>query len=438
MRLDAWLRQDPPLVERLQAAERLARAVNAAHDRGLLLGGLEPSRVDIASDGECNLDDAMQGTPGAPYRAPEREGSAPTSAAADLYAAGTILWEVLVGRQYAQTPSHLSQARKDLPSDLADAVMACLERSPEWRPRDLSYVAELAQQAATQRGGGRGSRAATPKTSAPARSERTKRPSARPSPQARGGGDGGRLPRILIIVAGLVAVVAGAGYFWAMRGGEGESTAAAPRPAATTVPEPPAAATATPTATPEPVAPAAPAPAPTALLPTVSPAPTPPAVLTPAPRPTPTALSAPVATVARPLTPEPVVAPRPTPTPATTTPAAPPPAAAAAVPTQAAAPSVAAPREPATLSTLSPLSVKRPGRVLFDIHGTGLAADLQARLVAVRDAPRGMSVVRLKCSGTLCSVLVELEDSVKPTAYAILLEDPQGQQTNALTFTVTK
>ena len=90
------------------------------------------------------------------------------------------------------------------------------------------------------------------------------------------------------------------------------------------------------------------------------------------------------------------------------------------------------------LSTLSPLSVKRPGRVLFDLHGTALAADLQARLVAVREAPRGLSVVRQKCSGTLCSVLVELDDSVKPSTYAIVLEDPDGRQTNALTFTVTR
>ncbi len=95
-------------------------------------------------------------------------------------------------------------------------------------------------------------------------------------------------------------------------------------------------------------------------------------------------------------------------------------------------------RERAELSTLSPLSVKRPGRVLFDLRGTALAADLQARLVAVREAPRGLSVVRQKCSGTLCNVLVELDDSVKPSTYAIVLEDPEGRQTNALTFTVTR
>jgi hypothetical protein len=76
--------------------------------------------------------------------------------------------------------------------------------------------------------------------------------------------------------------------------------------------------------------------------------------------------------------------------------------------------------------------------VLFDLHGTALTADLKARLIAVREPPRGLSVVRQKCSGTLCNVLVELDDSVKATTYAIVLEDPQGRQTNALTFTVTR
>jgi hypothetical protein len=104
-----------------------------------------------------------------------------------------------------------------------------------------------------------------------------------------------------------------------------------------------------------------------------------------------------------------------------------------------AAPVAAAPaRENATLSTLSPLAVKRPGRVLFDLRGSGLAADLQARVVAVREAPRGMTVVRQKCSGTICNVLIELDESVRPAVYAIVVEDPQGGQSNALTFTVTK
>jgi biotin carboxyl carrier protein len=141
----------------------------------------------------------------------------------------------------------------------------------------------------------------------------------------------------------------------------------------------------------------------------------------------------------RPPAPEPAALAQPTNSVPASAPATAAPAPAAAAPTDAAPePAPAAPRERAELSTLSPLSVKRPGRVLFDLRGSGLASDLQARLVAVRDAPKGLSVVRQKCSGTLCNVLVELDESVKPAIYAIVLEDPQGRQTNVLTFTVTR
>jgi hypothetical protein len=97
-----------------------------------------------------------------------------------------------------------------------------------------------------------------------------------------------------------------------------------------------------------------------------------------------------------------------------------------------------APRERAALSTLSPLTVKKPGRVLFDLRGTGLDDDLRARVVAVNVAPRGLTVERQKCTGSLCNVLVQLDADVKPAIYGIVLEDPGGRQTNALTFTVTR
>ena len=435
MRLDAWLRQDPSVVERLQLVERLAQAVNAAHDRGQLLGALEPSRISVAGNGDCDVDDALRGTPAAEYRAPEREGNTPSSPAADVYAAGAIVWEVLVGRPYTPAPSHLSEARSDLPADLADGVMACLERSPEWRPRDLAYVAQLAQQAAAQRGGTtRASRPTAKPAASPERSKKAGKAAARSAPESRGGGGDGRSPRLLLIAAGLLAAVAAGGYFWMTRG-SGTESAAAPRPIvpATATPGAPGAPATEPTATPEPLGSVA---APTAA-PAASGTPTP--APTPTPKTTPTPAAAPVAaTLTRPPLQEPAAA-APASTAVATTSAPPPavvtPPAAAAAP---AAPAPAPPRERAELATLSPLSVKRPGRVLFDLHGTALAADLQARLVAVREAPRGLSVIRQKCAGTLCNVLVELDGSVKPAIYAIVLEDPEGHQTNALTFTVTR
>ena len=319
--------------------------------------------------------------------------------------------------------------------------MACLERSPEWRPRDLAYVAQLAQHAAMQRGGtARASRPAA-KTATPA-AERARKPAkapARSTLEPRGGEGDGRSPRLLLIVAGLLATVAAGGYFWMTRGSATER-AAAPRPIV-----------------PTPVAAGAP---------TTEPSATPRA---------PRTGHRPCCGAHRGADAHAVGNPDPGSD-----------AHASACGGQcsrgaqcsrggdadaaagartggcrasprgrardqragrrhaarrggdAVAPAAPPVRERAELSTLSPLSVKRPGRVLFDLRGTALAADLQARLVAVREAPRGLSVVRQKCSGTLCNVLVELDDSVKPSTYAIVLEDPEGRQTNALTFTVTR
>ena len=91
------------------------------------------------------------------------------------------------------------------------------------------------------------------------------------------------------------------------------------------------------------------------------------------------------------------------------------------------------------LTALSPLSVRRPGRALLDLRGTGLRSDLRARVLPLREAPRGISVARQKwVSANLVTVLLELEETVTPGVYAVALEDPSGRQTNPLQFTVTK
>lgn len=97
------------------------------------------------------------------------------------------------------------------------------------------------------------------------------------------------------------------------------------------------------------------------------------------------------------------------------------------------------PAGPAVLSALSPLTAQRPGRVLFDLRGTGLRAALRARILPIRESPRGIVVVRQKwVNPTLVNVLIELDAGVKPGAYGIALEDSEGRQTKPLTFTVTR
>jgi hypothetical protein len=412
MKLDAWLRQDRPLADRLRVVERLSQALNAVHDRGEILAALEPARVEVAGDFRCDLSAAERGSPEPGYAAPERIEGGPPSPEADVYSAGAIAWEVLVGRACGELPAPLSDVVPDLPRELASAVMGCLERSPQWRPKDLTYLAQLAaaQQKTVRRGKG------TDQENVPVPVRPSSALRVPPKRQSRS-----HLP---LLISALLLVGAAAVSLWWMQGQGPDGAAPAVGVAArapgraTPAPPTPAPATTTPAAQPSPAAgaePAAPATSPAA---SPTPTPTPTAQPTPTPTPTPT--------------PNPTPTPTPTPTPA-------PPAAAAVVPAPGPAAPQTEPAEPAILTALSPLSIRRPGRALLDLRGTGLRSDLRARVLPLREAPRGISVARQKwVSESLVTVLLELDDAVTPGVYAIALEGPNGSQTKPLHFTVAK
>jgi len=412
MRLDAWLRQQHSPAERLRLVERLAQALNTVHDRGEMLASLAPERVEIGSDLKVDLSPAMRGRPEPGYSAPEVLEGGPPSTAADIYAAGALCWEILVGQPCGEAPRPLLDVVPDLPRELANSVMGCLEKSPDWRPKDLTYLAQLA---AAQQKVGRAPSEPPPTVSTPARGVPApvrSAPAARPAPAPRRESRS-QLPLFLAATL-LVAAAAASYYFWMGRGSPSPppTARATPTPAATVAPDVSATPTPAPVATPS----ATPPPAATA------------AVATPTPPP--------VRTVA---TPPPDSAPVTAPTPNASAAAAstPPPAAEAqaAAASEPAAPAV----EPSSLSTVSPLSMKRGGRVLLDIRGAGLRADQHVQILPIRDAPRGISVVRQKwANANLVTVLLELDANVTPTAYAITLESANGERTNPLHITVTK
>jgi hypothetical protein len=408
MKLDAWLRQEHPLAERLRLVERLSQALNAVHDRGEVLAALDPSRIDLGNDLTCDLSGAEHGQPEPGYSAPERLEGQPPSPEADVYAAGAIAWEALVGRPCGELPVPLADVAPDLPREIASAVMGCLERSPQWRPKDLTYLAQLAaaQQKALRRGSG------SP---------------AEPLPSPRAGGPHRTPPRrasrshLPLLLSALVVLAAAAGsYLWIQTQGEGGAPAPAPRPKPSPPPDTRAAGPAPPTTV---AAALAPAPAATA-----APDATPP--LSASTEPTPAAPAPPPAPAPT-LTAEPAPTPTPVPTPTPTL------APAVAAPAPVELP--AASREPVVLTALSPLSIRRPGKALLDLRGTGLRSDLRARVLPLREALRGITLARQKwVSAELMTVLLELDDTVAPGAYGIVLEDPAGVQTKSLAFTVTK
>jgi WD40 repeat protein len=157
--------------EAARKVELLARAVEYAHQRGVLHRDLKPGNVLLTPDGAPKLTDfglarelggegmtvsgTVVGTPG--YLAPEQAegGKAALGAATDVYALGAILYSLLTGRPPFQGASRLDTIRQTLereptrpgqlnpkvPRDLETITLKCLQKHPA---RRYASAAELA------------------------------------------------------------------------------------------------------------------------------------------------------------------------------------------------------------------------------------------------------------------------------------------------------
>jgi serine/threonine-protein kinase len=129
--------------------ETLARAMQAAHQKGLVHRDLKPANVLLAEDGTPKVTDfglakkidargatqtgAVVGTPS--YMAPEQaSGRKDIGPAADVYALGAILYELLTGRPPFRGDTTL------------DTLLQVLERFPE-RPRAFNPAVNAALEA---------------------------------------------------------------------------------------------------------------------------------------------------------------------------------------------------------------------------------------------------------------------------------------------------
>jgi hypothetical protein len=312
--------------------------------------------------------------------------------------------------------------RRDVKRDLADAIMACLEKDPDWRPKDLSYVRELVRDLP---------RAAPPKLARAVARPSTVPAAAVPSFGARRAAPANRLPLVLGM---LLVIVAGGGlWFWLNRGGAAPlspppslaARPATPEPAPALEPSPSAPPTATPAAatTPAPVATLAPTAPPTA---TPTPLATPPPLPPPSANPAPRMVEVPIVTPTQ-APPEARVAPIPT--------QAPPPEV-SSTPTAVSAPEAA---EPAVLTTVNPASVRRRGIAILDLRGSGFRADLRAIVFRGREIPTAIAVVRQRLVNPgLMQVGLQVDEAAAPGAYSIGLTDAQGRTSNTLKFEVAK
>jgi WD40 repeat protein/tRNA A-37 threonylcarbamoyl transferase component Bud32 len=163
-----------PARQAAQLVETLARAVQAAHQRSIVHRDLKPGNVLLTADGQPKIADfslakhldgerdltqegVIVGTPS--YMAPEQaQGkSKDIGPAADIYALGAILYELLTGRPpfRAETPWDTlaqviqeepvppSRLQRKVPRDLETICLKCLHKQPG---RRYGSAAELAEE----------------------------------------------------------------------------------------------------------------------------------------------------------------------------------------------------------------------------------------------------------------------------------------------------
>jgi tetratricopeptide (TPR) repeat protein len=152
--------------EALTIARQLCAGLAAAHQAGILHRDLKPSNIilttnengegravitDFGLATESRLESPIEG--GTPrYMAPEIWEEHKSGKAADVYALGVILYEMITGTESFQPslrwdgtptppPEPPSIANKDLPALWDKAILPCLDRRPERRPEASKILA---------------------------------------------------------------------------------------------------------------------------------------------------------------------------------------------------------------------------------------------------------------------------------------------------------
>jgi WD40 repeat protein len=161
-----------PAKEAAALVEKLAHAMQAAHQKGVIHRDLKPANVLLGEDGTPKITDfglakkldeagqtasgAVMGTPS--YMAPEQAGGKPSTIglAADVYALGAVLYECLTGRPpfkaatvmdtlllvVGAEPVPPGRLNPKVPRDLETICLKCLEKEPARRYGSAAALAD--------------------------------------------------------------------------------------------------------------------------------------------------------------------------------------------------------------------------------------------------------------------------------------------------------
>ncbi len=163
----------PPAAQAARLVEQAARAVHHAHERGVVHRDLKPANILLTADGApkvadfglakridddsgCTQTGAVLGTPS--YMAPEQAAGKPDQVgpAADVYALGALLYQLLTGRPpflgdtaqetirqvLHEDPAPPRRLQPRLPRDLENICLKCLQKDPRRRYAGADALAD--------------------------------------------------------------------------------------------------------------------------------------------------------------------------------------------------------------------------------------------------------------------------------------------------------
>jgi serine/threonine-protein kinase len=161
-----------PIAATLTVAKQLCRALEVAHEQGVIHRDIKPQNMVVEPDGVLKVMDfgiarlakrqsgmteqgMVVGTP--EYMAPEQLMGQEIDARADLYAAGCVIYECLTGappltaenqftlvaKLLEETPATPISLNADVPQALSDLVMRTLSKKPDDRPRTALELHDL-------------------------------------------------------------------------------------------------------------------------------------------------------------------------------------------------------------------------------------------------------------------------------------------------------